>query len=80
MNGGEPLSRRAVVIGVLLPGPTLAQNSTAKAVRIVLAGPPGGIIDVGGRAILDALVVELGQPVILDHRPGAGGIVDTSGR
>jgi tripartite-type tricarboxylate transporter receptor subunit TctC len=40
-----------------------------------LAGPPGGIIDVGGRAIADGLAQALGQPVVLDHRPGAAGMI-----
>jgi tripartite-type tricarboxylate transporter receptor subunit TctC len=54
--------------------PAHAQPSN-KPARIVLAGPPGGIIDVGGRAIAEALAQALGQPVILDHRPGAAGMI-----
>jgi len=69
------ISRRAIVVGAALPGLALARNSPGKPLRIVLAGPPGGIIDVGGRAILDALMAELRHPVILDHRPGAGGMI-----
>jgi tripartite-type tricarboxylate transporter receptor subunit TctC len=51
--------------------PARAQPSGRQPLRLVLAGPPGGIIDVGGRAIVDALAQSLGQPVVLDHRPGA---------
>lgn len=49
--------------------------SSNRPVRIVLAGPPGGIIDVGARAIGDAMAQALGQPVVLDHRPGAAGMI-----
>jgi tripartite-type tricarboxylate transporter receptor subunit TctC len=52
-----------------------AQPSDRRPIRIVLAGPPGGIIDVGGRAVVDALAQVLAQPVLLDHRPGAGGMI-----
>jgi tripartite-type tricarboxylate transporter receptor subunit TctC len=75
MSCHSRISRRAIVVGAALPGPALAHDLWGKPLRIVLAGPPGGIIDVGGRAVLDALTAELRRPVILDHRPGAGGMI-----
>ena len=49
-----------------------AQN---KAVRIVVAYPPGGGIDVMGRQIAEKLTVAWGQPVVVENRPGANTIV-----
>ena len=69
------LSRRGAIAAALVGClPARAQPSN-RPVRIVLAGPPGGIIDIGGRAIVDSLAQALGQPVVLDHRPGAAGMI-----
>jgi tripartite-type tricarboxylate transporter receptor subunit TctC len=46
-----------------------------KPIRVILPGPVGGLIDVAGRAIGDAMQRELGQPWLIDPRPGANGIV-----
>ena len=54
-----------------------AQAQTAgypnKVVRLVLPFPPGGPTDLLGRAIAQKLAAQMGQPVIADNRPGAGG-------
>ena len=44
-----------------------------KPLRIVAPFPPGGPADVQGRAIGQKLSQQLGQPVIIDNRPGAAG-------
>ncbi len=55
-----------------------AQDFPNKAVRIVVPYPPGGTTDMVTRLIGDQLSKVWGQPVIVDNRPGAGGIVGTS--
>src|SRR5690349_13439795 len=55
----------------------LAQGWPAKPVRIVVAYPPGGGIDVLGRQIAEKLTAAWGQPVVVDNRPGANTIVAT---
>lgn len=75
MGAGPRITRRAVLAGAALPAGALAQGWPEKPIRLVLAGPPGGIIDVGARAVLEALSAELHQTVVLDHRPGAGGMI-----
>src|SRR3954449_2430582 len=57
--------------------PALAQNWPSKPVRIVVAYPPGGGIDVMGRQIAEKLTAAWGQPVVVDNRPGANTIVAT---
>jgi len=55
----------------------LAQSWPAKPVRIVVAYPPGGGIDVMGRQIAEKLTAAWSQPVVVDNRPGANTIVAT---
>jgi len=52
-----------------------AQAWPTKPVRIVVAFPPGGIVDNVARQIQPALSAALGQPVLIDNRGGAGGTV-----
>jgi tripartite-type tricarboxylate transporter receptor subunit TctC len=59
------------------PMTALAQAWPAKPVRIVVAYPPGGGIDVMGRQIAERLGAAWGQPVIVENRPGANTIVAT---
>jgi tripartite-type tricarboxylate transporter receptor subunit TctC len=44
-------------------------------IRMVIAYPPGGGGDAVGRPLAQALERPLGVPVVLDHRPGAGGAI-----
>src|SRR5438128_2840965 len=52
-----------------------AQTWPAKPVRIVVAYPPGGGIDVMGRQIAEKLTGMWGQPVVVENKPGANTIV-----
>jgi len=52
-----------------------AQGWPAKPVRIVVAYPPGGGIDVLGRQLADKLTPLWGQPVVVENKPGANTIV-----
>lgn len=47
----------------------------AKAIRLVVGFPPGGGIDFTARAIQPGLEAALGQPVVIDYKPGAGGVI-----
>ena len=54
-----------------------AQSWPAKPVRIVVAYPPGGGIDVMARQIAERLSTAWGQPVVVENKPGANTIIAT---
>src|SRR5262245_22254176 len=71
------LARLLAVLLAAAAAPVQAQNWPAKPVRIVVAYPPGGGIDVMGRQIAEKLTAAWGQAVVVENRPGANTIVAT---
>jgi tripartite-type tricarboxylate transporter receptor subunit TctC len=63
-------------VAIALPALTLhAQNFPNKPVRIVVPFPPGGAVDAFARMIAPLMSENLGQPVLIENRGGAGGTV-----
>jgi tripartite-type tricarboxylate transporter receptor subunit TctC len=54
-----------------------AQGWPEQPIRMILTAPPGSSIDVLGRIVADQLRERLGQPVVAENRPQAGGTVGT---
>jgi tripartite-type tricarboxylate transporter receptor subunit TctC len=67
----------AFVFGILIPGLASAQSWPAKPIRIVIAQAPGSATDVISRVVANPLSESLGQPIVIDARPGAGGVLGT---
>ncbi len=49
----------------------IAQSWPTKAVRVVVPWPPGGVVDVMTRIMTTSMSLDLGQPILIEHRPGA---------
>jgi tripartite-type tricarboxylate transporter receptor subunit TctC len=52
-----------------------AQSWPAKPLRFIVPFPPGGTTDIQARMMNERLAARLGQPVVLDHRPGANAAI-----
>lgn len=77
---GRSIGRRLLVAAGsaaagLLARPGLAQAWPARPIRIVVPAPAGGSTDIYTRVIATMLTESLGQPVVVDNRPSAGGVI-----
>lgn len=71
--------RAALAAAGLLPMPALAQQPwrAQRPVRVLVPFPPGGATDMLARLVASGLGESLGQPLVIENRPGANGVVAT---
>jgi tripartite-type tricarboxylate transporter receptor subunit TctC len=80
---GSSVSRRTLVAnlgglaaaGLAAPAAAQGQSYPTRRITMIIGFAPGGGSDVTGRVISEALQRRLGQPVVVDNRPGAGSTV-----
>ena len=88
MRKGSLLRRIAALFMALLPAclalgqaavalPVRAEDFPARPVRLIVPWPPGGGVDIAARALQPKLAESLGQPVVVDNRGGAAGLIGT---
>ena len=65
----------ALLLYCAAPLPALAQAWPSKSIRWIVPFPPGGGNDTIARAVGQRLAESIGQPVVIDNRPGAGGTI-----
>lgn len=64
-----------VLVCVLFAQGAWAQNFPSKPLRMVVPFGAGGVADLTARTVAQKMAEGLGQPVVIENRPGAGGIV-----
>ncbi len=71
----KPLCFAALLIAC---GFAQAQTYPSKPIRMIVPWPPGGGVDTAARIISQPLSERLGQPIVIENRPGAGGNIGTA--
>src|SRR5450631_4894756 len=63
------------LLTIALASPATAQDYPQRNIRIIVSFGPGGGSDIIGRILADSMQKKLGKPVIVENKPGAGGII-----
>ena len=66
-----------LLFSLFLPFAAQAQSYPNRPVKVIIPWPPGQATDLAARIVGDKLSQQLGQPFIMDNRPGAGGAIGT---
>jgi tripartite-type tricarboxylate transporter receptor subunit TctC len=74
----ELLASTAAAAATSLAGPALAQAFPSRPIRLVVPFPPGGTGDAQARLIGEYMAHALGQPVLIENKPGAGSIIGSA--
>src|SRR5438034_3947383 len=75
---GHLVAAAAAAAGVTAARPARADTFPTKPIMLVLPFPPGGSFDPVLRALCNAAGQDLGQPIVLMHKPGGGGVTGTA--
>ena len=69
------LDSATLLVAALVALPAQAQGFPTRSVRLIVPYAPGGIVDYVGRLVAQRLTETMGQNVVVDNRPGAGGVI-----
>jgi tripartite-type tricarboxylate transporter receptor subunit TctC len=76
---GQLLGAAAAAAGLGAATQARANAFPSRPIMLVLPFPPGGTFDPVLRALSNAAAQDLGQPIVLMHKPGGGGVTGTAG-
>ncbi|HSD99680.1 MAG TPA: tripartite tricarboxylate transporter substrate binding protein [Burkholderiales bacterium] len=65
----------ALAVVAAMAAPASAQNYPVRPIRLLVPFGPGGVGDITARVVAQKIGASLGQQIVVDNRPGAGGIV-----
>ena len=72
------LSQSRILLGAVIAAcalPLAAQDFPNRPIRLVVPFGPGTVFDIVGRLAIPEMTKTLGQPIVIDNRPGAGSLV-----
>ena len=78
MNRRDVLRLLVALAIAIAAAPAVAQSWPERPIKFIMAAPAGSSLDVLGRTIADKLTARLGQPVVVEDKPAAGGTVATA--
>ena len=70
--------RAVIMLAAIVVVPASAQSWPERPIKFIMAAPAGSSLDVLGRTIAEKLTARLGQPVVVEDKPAAGGTVATA--
>ncbi len=74
-----PLKQARLILAAmaisLLPAAVMADSYPSRPIKLIVTFVPGGGADIIGRYIAQALTLSMGQPVVVENKPGAGGLL-----
>jgi tripartite-type tricarboxylate transporter receptor subunit TctC len=65
----------SALLVAVLGSQAVAQDWPQRPIRIIVSFGPGGGADIVGRILADSMQAKLGKPVVIENKPGAGGII-----
>ncbi len=68
-------ARLIAVLALACAGAAFAQSYPNHPIRVIIPWPPGQATDLAARMVSEKLVPVLGQPLVMDNKPGAGGTI-----
>ena len=67
--------RKLLCTALLVPALALAQDYPRKPIQVVVPFGPGGVADLTARIVAPKMSEDLGQPLVIENKPSAGGVV-----
>ena len=66
-----------MALAVLVSGISRADNYPSRSIRVIVPFAPGGVTDIVSRIVFDPMAQTIGQPIVVENRPGASGTIAT---